>query len=75
MLKLQLIQWTYLRFKGNTKVSERHYVRQDGTMTYFFTLEEMQNLVNQFSVTFAKFIKPYSSWNIVSIILGILEYK
>jgi hypothetical protein len=34
------------RFKGGTKVSDRHYVRQDGTMTYFFTVEETAGLVS-----------------------------
>lgn len=26
-------------------MSERHYVRQDGTMTYFFTVDEISDLV------------------------------
>lgn len=32
------------RFKPGTKVKERHYVRHDGTMTYFFTLDEMAEM-------------------------------
>ena len=33
------------RFKQGTKINDRHYLRQDGTTTYFFTLEEMKILV------------------------------
>ena len=33
------------RFKQGTKINDRHYLRQDGTTTYFFTLEEMKVLV------------------------------
>lgn len=32
------------RFKKGSKLGSRHYLRQDGTSTYFFTLEEMKKL-------------------------------
>jgi len=32
------------RFKKGSKLGTRHYLRQDGTSTYFFTLEEMKKL-------------------------------
>jgi len=35
------------RFKPGTKVSDRHYVRHDGTMTYFFTTDEISILASQ----------------------------
>ena len=33
------------RFKKGSKLGTRHYLRQDGTTTYFFTQEEMKTLV------------------------------
>ena len=36
-----------LRFKGGSKIADRHYVRQDGTTTYFFTLEEMKVMIEE----------------------------
>ncbi len=36
-----------LRFKPGTKVADRHYVRHDGTMTYFFTTDELSSLASQ----------------------------
>ena len=35
------------RFGPNTKVGQRRYVRQDGTMTYFFEKEEVQLLMDK----------------------------
>ena len=35
------------RFKQGSKISDRHYVRQDGTTTYFFTLNEMKVLIEE----------------------------
>ena len=35
------------RFGPNSKVVTRRYVRQDGTMTYFFEKEEIQLLMNK----------------------------
>ena len=35
------------RFGPNTKVGKRRYVRQDGTMTYFFEKEEIERLMNK----------------------------
>ena len=32
------------RFKKGSKLGSRHYLRQDGTSTYFFTEEEMKKL-------------------------------
>lgn len=34
-----------IRFGAGTKISDRHYLRQDGTMSYFFTTEEMRDLM------------------------------
>ena len=39
------------RFKKGTKIDQRHYLRHDGTTTYFFTLEEMQMLVESSGFT------------------------
>lgn len=33
-----------VRFDPGHKIAEKFYVRQDGTRTYFFSLEEMTNL-------------------------------
>jgi len=33
------------RFGANSKVSDRRYVRQDGTMSYFFKKEEIENIL------------------------------
>jgi methyltransferase-like protein 6 len=33
-----------IRFNPGHKINERHYARQDGTRTYFFTLEELENI-------------------------------
>ena len=41
------------RFKQGTKINDRHYVRQDGTCSYFFTLEEMEHLVDEAGFTVA----------------------
>lgn len=35
-----------IRFKSGSKIQERMYVRQDGTRTYFFTIEELTALAN-----------------------------
>lgn len=35
------------RFGPNTKVGQRRYIRQDGTMTYFFEKEEIQLLMDK----------------------------
>ena len=35
------------RFGPNTKVGQRRYVRQDGTMTYFFEKEEIELLMSK----------------------------
>lgn len=35
---------TQLRFKPGNKIGENFYVRQDGTRTYFFTLEETKSM-------------------------------
>jgi len=35
---------TLLRFGPRTKIADRHYVRQDSTMSYFFTKEEVEKL-------------------------------
>ena len=35
------------RFGPNTKVGQRRYVRQDGTMTYFFNKEEIELLLTK----------------------------
>ena len=34
-----------IRFGPGTKIQERFYSRQDGTRSYFFTLEELEGLV------------------------------
>lgn len=39
------------RFKQGSKIGDRHYLRQDGTTTYFFTLEEMSSLVTDAGFT------------------------
>jgi hypothetical protein len=36
-----------LRFKKGSKISENFYVRQDGTCSYFFTIEELQTFGSQ----------------------------
>jgi methyltransferase-like protein 6 len=40
-------------------VSDRHYVRQDGTMTYFFTVDEIRQLVEKsgFSVETVDYVE------------------
>lgn len=48
LIRLETIK---VRFERDSKISERHYARQDGTRTYFFFTEE---LVIKFS-----FFKPY----------------
>ena len=35
------------RFKKGTKIDERHYLRQDGTTSYFFTCQEMEEIVQE----------------------------
>lgn len=40
-----------LRFGPGTKIKDRHYVRQDGTMSYFFTLEEVEALAGELGLT------------------------
>lgn len=35
------------RFKPGTKVADQHYIRHDGTMTYFFTTDEIARLASQ----------------------------
>lgn len=35
---------TQLRFKPGHKISDKYYVRQDGTRSYFFTIEELKSL-------------------------------
>ena len=42
MPKLKATVWFTFRFGPGTKIQDRHYVRQDGTMTYFFNKEEME---------------------------------
>lgn len=39
-----LYDMAQLRFKGENKIGENFYVRQDGTRTYFFSLEESKKL-------------------------------
>ena len=39
------------RFKQGTKIDDRHYLRQDGTTTYFFTQEQMQEMVQSAGFT------------------------
>jgi hypothetical protein len=36
-----------LRFKGNAKLDDNFYVRQDGTCAYFFTLDELIKLAEE----------------------------
>lgn len=40
-----------IRFAPGTKIAERHYLRQDGTTSYFFTAEEVQDLAAQAGFT------------------------
>ena len=35
------------RFKSGTKISDRMYLRQDGTTSYFFTLKEISDMVQK----------------------------
>ncbi len=37
-----------LRFKSSAKVSDSEYVRQDGTLTYYFTLDNMHSLSSSY---------------------------
>ena len=39
------------RFKQGTKIDESHYLRQDGTTTYFFSKEEMETIVEKAGFT------------------------
>lgn len=39
-----LYDMAQLRFKAGSKIDEKLYVRQDGTRSYFFTVEELKNL-------------------------------
>ena len=39
------------RFKKGTKIDERHYLRQDGTTSYFFTIQELQEIVQEVGFT------------------------
>ncbi|KAJ8667016.1 hypothetical protein QAD02_008678 [Eretmocerus hayati] len=39
-----LYDMTQLRFKAGHKIAENFYMRQDGTRTYFFSTEEIQDL-------------------------------
>ena len=39
------------RFKQGTKIDESHYLRQDGTTTYFFSKEEMEAIVEKAGFT------------------------
>ena len=47
------------RFKKGTKIDERHYLRQDGTTTYFFTQEEMDEIVSElgFKVEVSEYVE------------------
>jgi len=48
-----------LRFGPGTKIQDRHYVRQDGTMTYFFNKEEIESLTSSlgFSTRSLEYVK------------------
>ena len=48
--KWNLVNYYVLRFNPGHKLDEKFYVRQDGTRTYYFTLEELSQL----------FLSPYS---------------
>ena len=39
------------RFKQGTKIDESHYLRQDGTTTYFFSKKEMESIVEKAGFT------------------------
>jgi methyltransferase-like protein 6 len=47
------------RFKPGTKIADRHYVRQDGTTTFFFTLEQIASLMerNGFTIVVNEFVE------------------
>ena len=36
-----------VRFAPGTKIADRHYLRQDGTTSYFFTAEEVQAMATE----------------------------
>ena len=36
-----------IRFGAGTKISEKHYLRQDGTMSYFFNTEELREVLTK----------------------------
>ncbi len=47
------------RFKHNSKIADRHYLRQDGTTTYFFEQDEMQRLAENadFSLELQEYVE------------------
>ena len=58
-IKLKATVWFTFRFGPGTKIQDRHYVRQDGTMTYFFNKEEIESLTSSlgFSTRSLEYVK------------------